>query len=44
MQRTAETMDLEAQSVDQKWLEEQIRLAADELLRENWKHLWDENV
>ncbi|MCH9643551.1 MAG: mobile mystery protein A, partial [Gammaproteobacteria bacterium] len=44
VQRTAETMDLEAQSVDQKWLEEQIRLAADELLRESWKHLWDEDV
>ena len=42
VKRTSHTMDLEAQSVDQKWLEEQVNELTDELLRRSWKHLWEE--
>lgn len=42
IKRTAHTMDLEAQSVEKKWLEEQMKDLIDELLRKSWKHLWKE--
>ncbi len=42
VQRTAHTMALEEQSVDEKWLENQITDLTDELLRKSWKHLWEE--
>lgn len=43
VKHSAETMHLEAQSVKQKWLEDQISLATDKLLRESWGHLWDKD-
>lgn len=42
VQRSSHTMELEAQSVNEKWLEEQIKELTDELLRKSWKHLWEE--
>ncbi|GAB4393641.1 MAG: mobile mystery protein A [Gammaproteobacteria bacterium] len=42
MKRIAHTMDLEAQSLDPDWLEEQIKELSEELLRKSWKHLWEE--
>ena len=42
VQRTAHTMDLEAQSVQTQWLENQITEMTHELLQKSWKHLWEE--
>lgn len=42
IKRIAHTMDLEAQSVEKNWLEEQTKDLTDELLRKSWKHLWEE--
>ena len=42
IKKTAHTMDLEAQSVENSWLEEQKKDLTDELLRKSWKHLWEE--
>jgi len=41
IKRTSHTMTLEAQSVDQQWLEEQVEALTDEILRKSWKHLWE---
>lgn len=40
--RTAHTMDLEAQSVEKRWLSDQIEEEAQELLRKSWRKLWEE--
>ena len=40
--RIANTMDLESQSVEKKWLEEQITEMTQELLQKSWRHLWEE--
>lgn len=42
IKRIAHTMDLEAQSVEKNWLEEQEKDLTEELLRKSWKHLWEE--
>jgi len=42
IKRTSHTMDLEAQSVDKAWLEEQKEDSMRELLLKNWKYLWEE--
>lgn len=42
IKRTAHTMDLEDQSVDSQWQEEQVEDLSQELLRKSWKHLWEE--
>lgn len=42
IKKTAHTMDLEAQSVGENWLEEQRKDLVAELLRKSWKHLWEE--
>ena len=42
LQRTAHTMSLEAQSVDQDWLAQQKADLVDELLKHSWKHLWND--
>lgn len=39
--RAAHSMDLEAQSVEEKWLLEQVEDEIQELLRKSWKHLWE---
>ncbi len=42
VKRTSHTMDLEDQSVDASWKKEQVEELARELLRQSWKHLWEE--
>lgn len=42
LQRTSHTMDLEAQSVDQAWLDQQVQELTETLLRQSWKHLWEQ--
>jgi len=42
VKRTAHTMDLESQSVEKKWLEEQIVELTQSLLQKSWRHLWEE--
>ena len=42
IKRTAHTMDLESQSVEKKWLEEQIVEMTQSLLQKSWRHLWEE--
>jgi len=42
LNRTAHTMDLEAQSVDKAWIEEQVNDLIDELLNQPWKNVWEE--
>lgn len=42
VKRTAHTMDLESQSVDESWLEDQTKELTDELLRKAWKQLWED--
>jgi len=41
VKRISHTMDLEAQSIEKKWLEDQVKDLTDELLRKSWKHLWE---
>lgn len=41
IKRTAHTMDLESQSVEKKWLEEQIVEMTQSLLQKSWRHLWE---
>lgn len=41
IKRTAHTMDLESQSVEKKWLEEQINEMSQSLLQKSWRHLWE---
>ena len=41
IKRTAHTMDLESQSVEKKWLEEQITEMTQSLLQKSWRHLWE---
>ncbi len=41
IKRTAHTMDLESQSVEKKWLEEQINEMTQSLLQKSWRHLWE---
>lgn len=41
VQRTAHTMDLENQSVEKKWLEEQIVEMTLSLLQKSWRYLWE---
>ena len=41
IKRTSHTMDLEAQSVEKNWLEDQTQDLTNELLRKSWKHLWE---
>lgn len=41
VKRTAHTMDLESQSVEKKWLEEQIVEMTQSLLQKSWRHLWE---
>lgn len=40
IKRTAHTMDLESQSVEKKWLEEQVAEMTQSLLQKSWRHLW----
>lgn len=40
IKRTANTMDLESHSVEEKWLEEQIVEMTHPLLQKSWRHLW----
>lgn len=42
IKRTSHTMDLEAQSVDQAWLDQQVQELTETLLRQSWKHLWEQ--
>lgn len=42
IKRTAHTMDLESQSVNKEWLEEQIIEITQSLLQKSWKNLWEE--
>ena len=42
VKRTSHTMDLEDQSVDMDWKKEQVEELSHELLRQSWKHLWEE--
>jgi predicted DNA-binding mobile mystery protein A len=42
IKRTAHTMDLEAQSVSQEWLQMQKEELVREVLSKNWKYLWEE--
>lgn len=43
--RASHNMDLEAQSVEKDWIEDQVKDLMDELLHKSWKHLWeDKNV
>ena len=42
VKRTSHTMDLEDQSVDVDWKKEQVEELSHELLRQSWKHLWEE--
>ncbi|MCX7120258.1 MAG: mobile mystery protein A [Gammaproteobacteria bacterium] len=42
VQRTAHSMDLESQSVEKKWLDEQTTEMSDELLEKSWRHLWED--
>lgn len=42
VQKTAYTMDLEAQSVEKQWLEDQITEMTYDVLQKSWKHLWEE--
>ncbi len=42
VKRTSHTMDLEDQSVDVNWKKEQVEALTRELLRQSWKHLWEE--
>lgn len=41
IKRTAHTMDLESQSVEKKWLEEQIVEMTQSLLQKSWRNLWE---
>lgn len=41
IKRTAHTMDLENQSVEKKWLEEQVVEMTQSLLQKSWRHLWE---
>lgn len=41
IKRTAHTMDLESQSVEKKWLEEEIIEMTHSLLQKSWRHLWE---
>ncbi|PIZ04917.1 MAG: transcriptional regulator [Gammaproteobacteria bacterium CG_4_10_14_0_8_um_filter_38_16] len=41
IKRTAHMMDLESQSVEKKWLEEQITEMTQSLLQKSWRHLWE---
>jgi len=43
VKRASYNMDLEAQSVEKSWIEEQVKDVSDELLRKSWKHLWEDN-
>lgn len=40
--QAAHSMDLEDQSVDAHWIEEQITLLTEAYLQKSWKHLWEE--
>ena len=42
IKKTAHTMDLEAQSVEQDWLDAELKDLTYELLHKSWKHLWEE--
>ena len=42
IKRTAHTMDLESQSVEQQWLEAQLVEMTQSLLQKSWRHLWEE--
>lgn len=42
IKKTAHTMDLEAQSVEQGWLDTELKDLTYELLQKSWKHLWEE--
>lgn len=42
VKRTSHTMDLEDQSVGTDWKKEQVEELSRELLRQSWKHLWEE--
>jgi len=41
IRRTAHTMNLEAQSVNQDWLKSQTDEQIDTLLNQSWKNLWE---
>ncbi|OGT36625.1 MAG: transcriptional regulator [Gammaproteobacteria bacterium RIFCSPHIGHO2_12_FULL_38_14] len=41
VQRTAHSMDLESQSVEKKWSNEQMIEMTDELLQKSWRNLWE---
>lgn len=41
VKRTAHTMDLENQSIEKKWLEEQIIEMSQSILQKSWRHLWE---
>jgi predicted DNA-binding mobile mystery protein A len=42
IKKTAHTMDLEAQSIEQDWLDAELKDLTYELLHKSWKHLWEE--
>jgi len=42
LQKSSHTMDLEAQSVSSKWLDDQLDDLTTELLQKSWKHLWED--
>ena len=42
LNRTAHTMDLEAQAVQPDWLRSQTRDVESALLSKSWKHLWED--
>ena len=42
VKHTSHTMDLEAQSADNEWRKEEVNELTNELLRQAWKHLWEE--
>jgi predicted DNA-binding mobile mystery protein A len=41
VQRTAHTMSLEEQTVNEEWLYVQLQDLTEELLKHSWKHLWE---
>ncbi len=41
VKHSSHTMDLEAQSVSQEWLDNQINELTQELLQRSWKYLWE---
>jgi predicted DNA-binding mobile mystery protein A len=42
VKRTSHTMDLEDQSINKQWFEEQVNNLTEELLQHAWRHLWEE--